>query len=499
MPNSDWNEGPPRSLGAIEDDRTGTGTDAEKGHAYAKLRHMSVQTDEQAAALWRSLWPEEQDRIGDSWKERKRARAYLAAKGIPYPQLPDGMTGDDHHGAAVALWRALPDTERALFEERSRDPEARPFGSFLRPQLARMEDRFQGRERPVPLPWLRVAKALGGGLWPGMHMLVGGTGTGKSQLALQASLHAAKAGTPVLYIGLELGELDFAARVVGLARGIQWSRLFLGEREGWTNGTEQSHVASIQEDDLQALDGLPLWFEVGTANGWPYHRLAAAVAAMKAAHPEAKGPPLVVLDFLQLVAGDPDTPGDDVLRERIGRAAYAARVVARDQGAAVWLISSTARANYGGLRMDLPWRENPTAYVGMGKESGETEYAADSVSVLVREAFDPDNPSDFVWMATAKVRAGQTGWTPLRFVHGSRFASVDEDDERKHCNELEARATDGNGKTEKVFADAGLQLLQAMAREHSNPEDFARALWTQLRADAAKTRAAPIDEDEDFG
>ena len=59
--------------------------------------------------------------------------------------------------------------------------------------LARIEARRSKRERPVATPWNGVNEALGGGLWPGFYVLVGGTGAGKSQWALQLGLHAAGA------------------------------------------------------------------------------------------------------------------------------------------------------------------------------------------------------------------------------------------------------------------------------------------------------------------
>ena len=50
-----------------------------------------------------------------------------------------------------------------------------------------MERRAQGDERPIPLPWSNVSAALGGGFWGGtLVTLVGDTGSGKTQWALQA-------------------------------------------------------------------------------------------------------------------------------------------------------------------------------------------------------------------------------------------------------------------------------------------------------------------------
>src|SRR5207245_3327842 len=84
--------------------------------------------------------------------------------------------------------------------------EPRALGSVLDDALERMERRARGDERPIPLPWSNVSAALGGGLWGGtLVTLVGDTGTGKTQWALQAAIHAAEAGVPACYVAPDSG------------------------------------------------------------------------------------------------------------------------------------------------------------------------------------------------------------------------------------------------------------------------------------------------------
>jgi len=130
----------------------------------------------------------------------------------------------------------------------------------------------------------------------------------------------------------------------------------------------------------------------------------------------------VVLDFLQLVSGE---PGEQI-RERIQQAAYAARAAARDKDAAVLLVSGTARASYGTLQGDGEkpvWKGRAGDLVGLGKESGEVEYAADTVLALVSKPWPDGKPppeGTHVHLAVAKQRAGTSGWAELRF-DGGRF------------------------------------------------------------------------------
>lgn len=308
--------------------------------------------------------------------------------------------------------------------------EASRVGNFLDEAITRMGARARGQERPIPLPWPTLTTALGGGLWPGLHVLVGNTGSGKSQFALQAALQASRSGTPVLYVGLELGKVDLVARLIGLLSGRRWSRLYLG-----SDPAELPDVLGRFAEELGELSRLPFHLEVASPFGWSYPILWEKARAMRSHYPEARdasgnsrpgsAPFLVVLDFLQLVSS-PETANED-LRERIGRAAYIGRAAARDLDAAVLLVSSTARDNYGALNGEKDGKGpglgegSPARLVGLGKESGEIEYSADSVLVLCREPWEGGEPpagGTATWLAVAKVRAGTPSWVRFTFDGG---------------------------------------------------------------------------------
>ena len=294
-------------------------------------------------------------------------------------------------------------------------PEGMPprLSDMMPDAVRRMLARQQGKEKAIPLPWETVADALGGGLWPGLHVLVGSTGAGKTAFCLQAALHAAQSGTPVLYIGLEAGDVEFVARCFGaLDAGTFWSGLFYGKNAA---------TPTIIETHRAKLEALPFHVLLAPPNGWDHETLAPSVAMMRKTYPEDR-PILVVLDFLQIIGGR-----EADRRERIGRAAYQCRGVAREYNAAVLVASSTSRTNYdtaekkdGKAEKDIaPGKGNPARYVGGGKEAGEIEYAADSVLVLLQEPWpDGKRPLDGktkYHLALAKVRAGQSAWRELSF------------------------------------------------------------------------------------
>lgn len=295
---------------------------------------------------------------------------------------------------------------------------APPVGSLLPRAFATFHRRAEGTERPIPLPWNDVAKALGGGLWPGLSVLVGGTGSGKTQWALQLALHAARQATPGLYIGLEMEEAQFVARLVSLALApalrLRWSDLWQGlcKAEEWRHATDAG----------QELARLPLRAEMAPPYEWSAANLRFRVQAfLRSLAPgphktQPPTPPLVILDFLQLVASE---KGEEA-RERIQKAAYTARAIAKEEGLAILLVSGTARVNYPQLKAD----DHTIAQdlVGLGKESGEVEYAADAVLVLAREE-SPTHADAFprpMRLVLAKNRAGPVANVKLLF-DGTRF------------------------------------------------------------------------------
>ena len=387
--------------------------------------------------------------------------------------------------AAQRSPRDVPPRTEAGGARTANAPKLARLGDALAASIVRAERRADGKEKPITLPWPSLADHFGGGLWPGLHIINKGTGVGGTQFALQVALGAAKRDVPALYIGLELGDLDLALRLLGEEAHVPWSSL-------WTGKAGPEYLRRVREA-APVLAALPFFYEVSRPHGFAPSALLASVEALRAAHPEADGPGsrpmLVVVDFLQLIGDEPND--EQETRTRVGRAAYVLRDAANRLGASVLCISSIARERYktlseihavAGLTFDLDADGCPVArrildkdaIVGMGKESGEIEFSADSVSVLAKVAATWDGKGCDVVFATPKGRATGETWSALHFTgfryeecsdRGGRVvAAWNEAGEARERAKEERRGAKEQAKLSAVDADAS--AVRAYVAEH---------------------------------
>ena len=307
------------------------------------------------------------------------------------------------------------------------DGMGRELGAILDEALDRMERRVVGDERPIPLPWSNVSAALGGGLWGGtLVTLIGDTGSGKTQWALQLSVHAAESGVPVCYVGPDSGVDQIAARLLALKSGQKWSDLYSGRSDKETLDTLRMGYA-------QAMKALPFHIIGRSARRDQPHDVRGTAEWMRRRYPEEKPgtrPFLMVLDFVQIASG----MSHDETKEMMVRTAHEAHQAAKDFGSVVLLVSTTLRETRAdgdesiGIHRDRRQpdklgRGNPARLVRGGKEEGEVERESDTVIVLAQESWrGAQHPKNWtkVWCAVAKHRAGQRAWCALRF-NGSWF------------------------------------------------------------------------------
>jgi len=330
---------------------------------------------------------------------------------------------------------------------RPRKPQAEPLqprdlNSVMDDGLARMQRRAAGQEKPIPLSWSGLSEALGGGFWGGTTAtLVGDTGCGKTQWALQVALGAAAGGVPVCYVASEPGVDQVAPRLLAMKAGQKWSDLYVGR-------TDPATIEAIRAAHAEALKALPFHLLTGTASrpGEPGSRKVAEW--MRERYPQAapgRRPLLIVHDFVELVTGGRD---QEEFNELMGRVAQEARQAAHEHDVALLIVSSTSREqrlnddDSIGIHHERRQprglgRGNPARLLLTGKNAGDMERESDTVLVLAHDAEQRGAlpaPWRRVWCAVAKNRSGGRAWCALRF-NGTLF---EEDAEASLTLPLEA-------------------------------------------------------------
>ena len=155
-----------------------------------------------------------------------------------------------------ALGRAQEALQR-LAEENTRG-DSQTLTAVLMQLGYRVSEQVGGRVPCVASGLLRFDKLLGGGfINGGLHVIGARPAVGKSALALQIALNAARNGVKVLYLSLEMSAEDCSARLVGNIGGLSSARLMFGGR---LTDNEYTRFA----EGTTALSALPLVFNKRT-------------------------------------------------------------------------------------------------------------------------------------------------------------------------------------------------------------------------------------------
>lgn len=133
------------------------------------------------------------------------------------------------HDPTNALGRAQEALQR-LAEENTRG-DSQTLTAAITQLGYRVSEQVGGRVPCVASGLLRFDKLLGGGfINGGFHVIGARPSVGKSAIALQIALNAARNGVKVLYCSLEMSSEDCSARLVGNIGGLSSARLMFGGR-----------------------------------------------------------------------------------------------------------------------------------------------------------------------------------------------------------------------------------------------------------------------------
>jgi len=204
------------------------------------------------------------------------------------------------------------------------------------------------------------------GLSPGLYLLAASTGTGKTALAGQIALHVAQRHGPVVFVSMELTDVDLGVRLVSVLTNIKKEKLVLGDLD---DGQQHAVLGAVER-----LESSKLYIVYGS--GYTTGDVRAHLLRAQAA--EGARPALLVVDYVQLLG---DEEGDGRSRERnVSAAAKGLKKLSGELEVPVLALVQLNRNRAG--RSD----KHPT--LTDLRESGDLENTADSVIGLYREEMD---------------------------------------------------------------------------------------------------------------
>ncbi len=263
------------------------------------------------------------------------------------------------------------------------------LGAIVADAQARAERRAATGSTIMGLPTgFRRLDELLNGLEPGLLILAGRPGMGKTTLANLIAANVAATGVPVLYVSYENSRDNLILKHLCRLSGIAETQV--------RRGLADPVVLGVQAQSF-GKEAATLYYTEATA-GTTVEAIKGLGLQLRRRH--NSDTVLVVVDYLQKMA---PTAGFDGLRENVGAIAAQLRDLSRELNAPVLALASLNRAGYG--------EEGKTPNMANLKESGDIEYGADVVMLLSEGKADgpPMGTGKPVTLRIAKNRGGEAG------------------------------------------------------------------------------------------
>jgi replicative DNA helicase len=264
--------------------------------------------------------------------------------------------------------------------------------------------RHQGDLLGVPSGFSKLDKLLGGFQKSDLIILAARPGVGKTSLALNIAVNAAKRyGQRVAFFSLEMSSEQLVQRLLSSETGINQQKLRLGEigDDEWPMLMEAAGVLSetlLFIDDTPAISAL---------------ELRTKARRLQAEH----GLDMVIVDYLQLMRGETR------VENRVQEISYISRSLkslARELEVPLIALSQLSRA--------VESRSDHIPQLSDLRESGAIEQDADIVMFIYREDMTKENSErkNIADIIVAKHRNGPTDKVPLFFDKTlTRFADLE--------------------------------------------------------------------------
>lgn len=294
--------------------------------------------------------------------------------GIAYREIDRGDTEGKDAAEMLATDR---DALKALLEanaqaahaelEREREREYRQALTSFRvldpADVAQRIFTLSDEPETIPTGFQKLDDTLGGGLTRGLYVLGAVSSLGKTTLAVQIADQIAAQGYPVLFVTIEQSAEEIVAKSLSRLMALKGLKVSTSEimkskrREYWTPETYALFLETCNEYNQTIAPSL----KILEGHRQPTAADISTVAFTVESH--EKRPPVVFVDYLQLLAPQTDHDTD---KQAIDKNVMSLRQLARDLAAPVFCISSLNRSSYSGsINLDS------------FKESGAIEYSAD--------------------------------------------------------------------------------------------------------------------------
>ena len=299
--------------------------------------------------------------------------------------------------------------EDTLFQVRSGQPERgfvplkNIYDQFLEDRNS-ITDTLQS-SAPIMTSFSDLDELLGGLQRSDMLILGARPGLGKSTLALNVSLNAARNGAVAGVFSLEMSREQLALRILASDAGVDAHRLRLSL---YTEAEEQRIIDSVGQ-----LSELPVYIDDTPFQGMVEMQSKARRLSME------QGLDLLVVDYLQLIQGSSRNRGGENRVQEISEISRSIKGMARDLNIPIITCSQLSRVVEG--------RPGHRPQLSDLRDSGSIEQDADVVAFIYREDvyYTEDEwsqhfpgrqyPRNIAEIIVAKHRHGPTGSVKLRF------------------------------------------------------------------------------------
>jgi len=265
------------------------------------------------------------------------------------------------------------------------------IAAVMQTHINTLDQRITTGENTITTGLEEVNEILNGGWRRGqLIVLAARTGMGKSAFSLHNSIHAAINGFGVLYLSMEMVAGELADRAIASLGDVSLNNLITAKltSQDWDGVTVAT--SKLYELPFFILDksGLNFW----------------QVAMLARRHKRKHGLDVLVIDYLQLMAG----ADDEKRHAQIEEITRNLKSLAKELDVAIILLSQLSRKTEEARRPKLSHL----------RDSGSIEQDADVVIFIHRE--EMDNPEtewkDYADIYIAKQRQGRLGKVGVKYI-----------------------------------------------------------------------------------